>query len=310
MITSALKLSVCCLTLIGLVDSCSGSDNVNVTHLKSNVSNCVLKMTRVSYAARWCESCVQRGRGTGCWKWCVCTHFGWKSWRGAVLLEGLLLFRIMRDARNRKSSNSCWIRDGPERKRQSKSFTAFTEKPKHTCVLKGTGNILLINVCQSACEWPVNWILCLNATDEPNCSFSLPHSESRVLMRRRWLACRMLSASLVSSSLVHVGSKLSSQLISSSNISAGLISSCSISVSFEKQSSNLHGNWTHFNWFLRITVSRDSLWYLYIVKSVVISDAMVLHDKPTSKIHHRFLTLFCFHKIKKKNKKRTNMIVD
>lgn len=54
--------------------------------------------------------------GSGCWMCSMCTHFGWKSWRGAVLLEGLLLFRIMRDARNRKSSNSCWIREGPEQK--------------------------------------------------------------------------------------------------------------------------------------------------------------------------------------------------
>lgn len=61
-------------------------------------------------------------------------------------------------------------------------------------------------------------------------------------MRRRWPACRMLSASLVSSSLVHVGSKLSSQLISSSNMAAGLICSCSISEATENKSANLRGN--------------------------------------------------------------------
>ncbi len=63
----------------------------------------------------------------------------------------------------------------------------------------------------------------------PNCSFSLPQRDSSVLMRRRCPASRMLSASLVSSSLVQVGSKLSSQLISSSSMAAGLIWSCSIS---------------------------------------------------------------------------------
>lgn len=63
----------------------------------------------------------------------------------------------------------------------------------------------------------------------PNCSFSLPQRDSRVLMRRRCPASRMLSASLVSSSLVQVGSKLSSQLISSSSMAAGPIWSCSIS---------------------------------------------------------------------------------
>lgn len=32
---------------------------------------------------------------------------------GAEELEGLLLLRMMRDALNRKSSRSCWIREGP-----------------------------------------------------------------------------------------------------------------------------------------------------------------------------------------------------
>lgn len=42
-------------------------------------------------------------------------------------------------------------------------------------------------------------------------------------------ANKMLSASLVSDSAVRLGSKLSSQVISSSNMAAGLIFSCSIS---------------------------------------------------------------------------------
>lgn len=56
----------------------------------------------------------------------------------------------------------------------------------------------------------------------PRCSFSLPQSESRVLMRRRCPANRTLSASLVSISEVQLGSKLSSQEISSSSMLAGL----------------------------------------------------------------------------------------
>lgn len=48
-------------------------------------------------------------------------------------------------------------------------------------------------------------------------------------MSLRCPANRMLSASLVSHSAVRLGSKLSSQVISSSNMAAGLIFSCSIS---------------------------------------------------------------------------------
>lgn len=63
----------------------------------------------------------------------------------------------------------------------------------------------------------------------PRCSFSLPQSESRVLMRRRCPANRMLSASLVSISELQLGSKLSSQEISSSSMLAGLTFITSIS---------------------------------------------------------------------------------
>lgn len=63
----------------------------------------------------------------------------------------------------------------------------------------------------------------------PRCSFSLPHSDSRVLMRRRCPANRTLSASLVSISELQLGSKLSSQEISSSSMVAGLTLVTSIS---------------------------------------------------------------------------------
>lgn len=63
----------------------------------------------------------------------------------------------------------------------------------------------------------------------PRCSFSLPQSESRVLMRRRCPANRTLSASLVSISELQLGSKLSSQEISSSSMLAGLTFITSIS---------------------------------------------------------------------------------
>lgn len=63
----------------------------------------------------------------------------------------------------------------------------------------------------------------------PRCSFSLPQSESRVLMSRRCPARRMLSASLVSISELQLGSKLSSQEISSSSMVAALTCKTSIS---------------------------------------------------------------------------------
>lgn len=63
----------------------------------------------------------------------------------------------------------------------------------------------------------------------PRCSFSLPQSESKVLMRRRCPANRMLSDSLVSISELQLGSKLSSQEISSSSMVAGLTFKTSIS---------------------------------------------------------------------------------
>lgn len=165
---------------------------------------------------------------------CVLTHFGWKSWRGAVVLEGLLLFKMMRDARKRKSSSSCWIREGPETKKVHlqllfKSFKVMNSKGKR----QHSANYMNL-ICVHECIRLIKFCLrALCETDLPNCSFSLPQRESRVLMRRRWPACSMLSASLVSSSLVHVGSKLSSHPISSSNMTAGLICSCSISEAAE-----------------------------------------------------------------------------
>lgn len=41
-------------------------------------------------------------------------YLGWKSWLGAGEGVGFELLMMMREARNRKSSNSCWIRDAPE----------------------------------------------------------------------------------------------------------------------------------------------------------------------------------------------------
>ncbi|TNN44218.1 hypothetical protein EYF80_045593 [Liparis tanakae] len=62
-----------------------------------------------------------------------------------------------------------------------------------------------------------------------SCSFSLPQSDSSVLMSLRCPASRMLSASLVSISELQLGSKLSSQEISSSSMAAALTLSTSIS---------------------------------------------------------------------------------
>lgn len=63
----------------------------------------------------------------------------------------------------------------------------------------------------------------------PRCSFSLPQSESKVLMSLRCPARRMLSAWLVSISELQLGSKLSSQEISSSSMVAALTCNTSIS---------------------------------------------------------------------------------
>lgn len=40
-------------------------------------------------------------------------YLGWKSWLGAGEGVGFELLMMIREARNRKSSSSCWIRDGP-----------------------------------------------------------------------------------------------------------------------------------------------------------------------------------------------------
>lgn len=40
-------------------------------------------------------------------------YLGWKSWLGAGEGVGLELLMMMREARNRKSSSSCWISEGP-----------------------------------------------------------------------------------------------------------------------------------------------------------------------------------------------------
>ena len=45
-------------------------------------------------------------------------YFGWKSWLGVGAGAGLELLIMMREARNRKSSNSCWISDGPVGRRR------------------------------------------------------------------------------------------------------------------------------------------------------------------------------------------------
>lgn len=133
------------------------------------------------------------------------SYLGWKSWLGAGEGVGLELLMIMREARNRKSSSSCWISDGP----------AGKESPKSHFDLLGAPYSL-----QQPAE---------SCTRSPRCSFSLPHSDSRVLMRRRCPARRMLSASLVSISDVQLGSKLSSQEISSSSMVAALTLITSIS---------------------------------------------------------------------------------
>lgn len=52
------------------------------------------------------------------------SYLGWKSWLGAEEGVGLELLMMMREARNRKSSNSCWIRDGPGN--ADKTHLAFT----------------------------------------------------------------------------------------------------------------------------------------------------------------------------------------
>lgn len=141
------------------------------------------------------------------------SYLGWKSWLGAGEGVGFELLMIMREARNRKSSNSCWISDGPEGKSHILTL--------HIGLLNLINLQNLFNRCRCVC---MDICVC-----SPRCSFSLPQSESKVLMRRRCPAKRMLSASLVSISELQLGSKLSSQEISSSSMVAALTFTTSIS---------------------------------------------------------------------------------
>lgn len=143
------------------------------------------------------------------------SYLGWKSWLGAGDGVGLELLMMMREARNRKSSSSCWISDGPARK----------ESPISRFDLLAASNSVSL-VAESRAR-------------SPRCSFSLPHSDSRVLIRRRCPARRMLSASLVSISEVQLGSKLSSQEISSSSMVAVLTLITSISEAAGEGSTNV-----------------------------------------------------------------------
>lgn len=81
----------------------------------------------------WSDTCtINRVNGLMWWKpkHYLCSHLavtdrksylGWKSWLGAGEGVGLELLIMMREARNRKSSNSCWISDGPTGKSHGSS---------------------------------------------------------------------------------------------------------------------------------------------------------------------------------------------
>lgn len=65
------------------------------------------------------------------------SYFGWKSWLGAGESMALELLMMIREARNRKSSNNCWMRDGPETTRRLsiiKVHTRLRISNMSTCV--------------------------------------------------------------------------------------------------------------------------------------------------------------------------------
>ncbi len=66
-----------------------------------------------------------------CLNVCISSYFGWKSWIDAIVLDELSLFRMIRDALNRKSSNSCWIREGPAVHEQEYLFTSHPDLYMH-----------------------------------------------------------------------------------------------------------------------------------------------------------------------------------
>lgn len=57
--------------------------------------------------------------------WNKTSYLGWKSWLGAEEGVGLELLMMMREARNRKSSNNCWIRDGPGNAKVTHWYIAY-----------------------------------------------------------------------------------------------------------------------------------------------------------------------------------------
>lgn len=59
------------------------------------------------------------------------SYFGWKSWLGAGDGVRFELLMMMREARNRKSSNNCWMRDAPaEKSRTSRGSGGESQSEK------------------------------------------------------------------------------------------------------------------------------------------------------------------------------------
>lgn len=167
----------------------------------------ITKWFSKSHLKKWKVGLEQRKNETN-WKERN-TYFGWKSWLGAGEVVGLELLIMMREARNRKSSSNCWMRDGPGQKVTTLHNSCVLNKIEYT--LDRCGYACILSVCS------------------PRCSFSLPQRDNKVLMSLRCPARRMLSASLVSISELQLGSKLSSQEISSSSMVAALTFNTSIS---------------------------------------------------------------------------------
>lgn len=145
---------------------------------------------------------------------------------------------MIREARKRKSSNNCWINDGPGKRIAHRHVTYWIcqlNEVKTMMVGKGwilAGKELLRR--QNHTKYSTDFYSYHCTLTLPRCSFSLPHRESKVFMRRRCPARRMLSASLVSISELQLGSKLSSQEISSSSMVAALTFNTSISEATEQ----------------------------------------------------------------------------
>lgn len=85
------------------------------------------------------------------------SYLGWKSWLGVGEVVGFEQLMIMREARNRKSSKSCWINDGPGGKRYVFSL--------HIGFLNAINPQNVLNGCSYVCMRELTEMFLLTATE-------------------------------------------------------------------------------------------------------------------------------------------------